>query len=146
MVSMAIRGITGNPVNHTATVIRIDEYGADRVYMIEALAYGLVLTRLSARLKEYSGKVWWLSLKNGKSYFRHKMGRFLLNNIGKGYDYIDLFRQLYRRVRPDGDALFCSETHYFALFEAGLIKKLDQAPRPGDLELRVCHGAPVRIL
>ena len=158
--SKMIRWVTKKDVNHVSTVVLVKEY-TKRVMCIEALDHGPELTTLSNRLKHYKGKVWWRPLSRQTSTYPScwistqrlneqispKIGRYLFETLGKqiDYDYDSIFKQLWKRVIPDEKQLFCSELHYFALLNAGVIDKLEKAPRPGDDELRQCHPERYRI-
>ena len=117
--------------NHSSMVIRLIEWeGAERRrYHTEAMERGVYPNILSARLKEFEGKVWWLPLKEEWDPKRTEIGMRLTECWGKGYDYKSLVWQLIGKVSIDARQLFCSETVDYALGFEGV------AHNPVQLEL-----------
>ena len=140
-----IRWRTNSEANHTSIAVRFKEYDTERVYILEALEHGTVLNPLSARLKKHDGKAWLLPLKADYAYLRKPMGQWALEHVGVGYDYPGLVKQLWRKVTPNSDRLFCSEYWWMALTEAarrmGAEKVvlearkilMGKAPQPADI-------------
>ena len=132
-IGFQIQQITGHDVNHTSLIVDVNEY--DRKFQLEALAPGIMLTAISQRLEDHDGEAWWLPLKSEFENKREFINRIAFTYIGKRYDYRDLFKQIFSRVKPDPERLFCSEFAYLVWLSAGL--ELDNpdgwAPRPGDI-------------
>lgn len=146
LIGWAIRRFTGRPVNHTALVIRLSQYDADRVFVLESLEHGVVLNLLSRRLASLSGNATWLPLLLQFSDARAAIGRAALSYVGVGYDFSGLFRQLFSRVSADARKLFCSEYAYLSLLSAGLPVMRTKAPWPGEMFGLGCFGRPRLIL
>ena len=70
-VGRMIRKITKKDVNHTALLWCVDQFKniKDRKFIMEALANGLELNLISARLKNYKGTIYWHYLKGTKCTF-----------------------------------------------------------------------------
>lgn len=146
-----IRLRTRSTVNHASTAL-VSRYSG-RVLTVDAEARGILPTVLSTQLARYRrGTVLWLPLKDTYTALRHQIGAALEDQYGRGYDYLSLVTQLWRRVRPGGKYLFCSESTFMAGVEAGLpgLDDMATAPQPGDYlrwaVFKMLYDSPVRIL
>ena len=134
VVGYMIRKFTKQNVNHTALVIRLQQYDQDRVFILEAVpAGGVVLTKLSDRLENHHGQVYWLGLAGMYDGSRPAIGRSALNYVGVEYDFGNVFKQVAARVNADARRLFCSEFAYIALLNAGMPVRRKKAPQPGQM-------------
>ncbi len=133
LIGWLIRLVTGKPVNHTAVVIRMQEYYTNRVFILEALEPGVVLNPLSRRIANFKGGIYWLPLKKEYALSRAIIGRNALGYVGIGYDYLSIIKQLIGRVSADARRLFCSEHAYLSLLHAGLPVKREKVPVPGEM-------------
>lgn len=129
-LSCIIRLRTGSYASHTALVLRSHEY--DRVFSIESLDNGPELNILSTRIDRYPGKIWVCHLKPEHDRARHEIGREALGYVSTGYDWLGTAANLFDKVPPDDDRVFCSEFAYFAVYNARVINPIPQAPRPGN--------------
>jgi len=123
-------------VNHTSLVVRIEYYDPyDRVFLLEALEPGIVLTSLSRRLAMHNGEAFWLPLSTDFDNKRYAIGAWALSFVGVEYDYESLFRQVFGRVSAEAKRFFCSEFAYLAWQNAGIPMKnpTGKAPRPCDI-------------
>lgn len=119
MVSNLIKLTTRSNVSHVALVMRSVSNTGERLnQIIESTTLnnyaGVVVNRLSNRLKEYDGDVWWLPLKQEfRNKARNKEAyKWLLKQKRKAYDTkqaigsgLDL---LWNNIE-NFDKLFCSE-------------------------------------
>ena len=146
----AIRVISPE-VNHTSICILFPGYYTDRVFQIEALEHGMVLTCVSHRLENHPGQAYLRPLRPEFNPVRREMGRIALDFAGTQikYDYKGAFLEnLFGRAKMNADRLFCTEAWYFTVSWAalasgsqGLIKLIRQsdkwlknkAPRPADV-------------
>jgi len=140
-----IRKFTGGDVNHTALVIRINNY--DRVFQLEALKPGIVLTSLSRRLAMHKGEAFWLSLLTRYDDYRPAIGEWAASFVGAKYDYRSLFRQIFGRVSAEASRFFCSEYAYLAWQNSGIPMQnpSGKAPRPCDVPALGIFGPQVKI-
>ena len=134
-VSELIKLFTLSPVSHVAIVVKDKHITSDGIgitvnNIIESTTLngfaGVVVNRLSKRLKDYGGEVWWLPLNNN---IRTKMNfdifyTWLLNQkrklydtwqaIGSGFDFIP-------ENKEDFNKFFCSELVAAALEKSNAI-------------------------
>lgn len=54
---------TKSNYSHIGLVVRLDSISADRVFIIEAVPYGVMLKGLTRKLVYYTGSAWWAKLK-----------------------------------------------------------------------------------
>lgn len=139
-ISRLIRWRTGD-YSHASLVIRFWEYDADRVYVLEAMPTGIVLSALSERLRNYSGKAYWAGLKPDIEYLRYDAAQFALSQVGTPYDYPNLIANALGRVSVDAQRWFCSEFWYAAICRDG-----STAPTPSDIPKLGLTETPRRIL
>lgn len=148
----SIRMFTRREVNHSSILVRPKEYAAllNRRFLIEALSGGLVPRLLSARLKEFKGKVWWSALKESVATdeLREHMATWAIMETVKGtrYDYGSLLGNAFSRVNVDASRWFCSEAYTAMLQHAGLVSPQMKARRPGEFGALNLHIPPVLIL
>lgn len=140
-VGRMIRKITKKDVNHTALLWCVDQFKniKDRKFIMEALANGLELNLISARLKNYKGTIYWHSLKSEYNEYRDEVASICLLAEGRivemKYDYISLIRNSYKKVSVDVEKYsFCSEFAQWVLEESKILKKQDAALRPGEFD------------
>ncbi len=143
VVGRAIRWRTLSEYSHASLAIRLADYeGAEgRRFTTEALADGVVLNILSARLAHYDGRCWWFPLDEEKCRVkRAHVGECALSFIGTPYDYQSILRLCLKRVSTEMNKLFCSE--YCAVCYG-----LDgDAPTPADLPNLGIFKTPVRLI
>ncbi|MBN1830276.1 MAG: hypothetical protein JW884_14180 [Deltaproteobacteria bacterium] len=116
LVSLVIRLATQR--SHVALVVRLRDYEGDekRRFILEANGiHGISLHLLSSRLREYSGKAWWLQLREEFSPVRPYIGTWAFAQIGTSYDYPGLFLNALGRVSDNARAYFCSEYAWLAI-------------------------------
>lgn len=133
IIGWLIRKFSGSDVNHASLVIRFTEYDVNRVYVLEALEFGIVLRALSERLGGHNGQAYWLPVIDELNSRRDDVGSIALANVGKRYDYGSLFKQIACRVNMDAQKFFCSEYFAYCWQRAGVPYYQSKAPRPGDL-------------
>lgn len=100
---------TGSPYCHVSKVIRFSEYDVDRVYLLEALDAGVVLTSLSSRLEGHGGNAWWFPLAGELEPARPFIASWALMLIGRKYDYAGLLGNIAGRISEDAKRVICSE-------------------------------------
>lgn len=147
--SEMIKWATRSDVSHIAVVMQtkllIDDKPQDGIFneIIESTTLngfsGVSVNRISGRIEQYDGDVWWLPLSKGvkKKLDRQKLFDFLLHQEGKPYDMpqaiksaldaLDRVPLLERATHniEDFSKFFCSELAAAALEEAGVIKKIN---------------------
>lgn len=143
LIGKAIRWRTLSEYSHASLVIRLAEYeGTEgRRFTTEALADGVVLNVLSARLAHYDGRVWWFPLDEEKCRVkRAHVGECALSFIGTPYDYQSILRLCLRRVSTQMDKLFCSEYCAVCYGLGG------DAPTPADMPKLGIFKEAVRLV
>jgi hypothetical protein len=142
LFSSVIRWITGwessrnASVSHIGIVINTKRTGTKKsghfVQVIESTSLdgftGVVINRLSKRIREYNGEMWWLPLSDA---VRAKMDTdkffdFLMEQKGKPYDNWQCVKcgldfLPFVHIRENMDKLFCSELVAQSLDESGCI-------------------------
>ncbi|OQB02514.1 MAG: hypothetical protein BWY21_02234 [Parcubacteria group bacterium ADurb.Bin216] len=131
-IAVGIKAFTHSEWSHAALVIRLREYeGEERHrYYIEATSPTVKLTRLSAKMIDYTGYIAWLPLPTDMDEARTIMGCMMLQLIDKKYDYKSIFKQMFRKVSTDADSLFCSELCGYIW---GITCADGKAPTPADI-------------
>ncbi|MEO5371240.1 MAG: hypothetical protein H7833_14300 [Magnetococcus sp. DMHC-1] len=144
--SELIKFSTLSSVSHVAVIMQTklmvdgDPQSGMFNQIIEAVTtQGVVIKRLSDKLKDYDGEIWWLPLRRSlqKSMDKKKFFDFLIHQEGKKYDMpqavksaldasdnIPLIGKLTHN-QEDFSAFFCSELVAGALETAGAIKHLN---------------------
>lgn len=122
--------------SHASLVVRLEMDGlGERLWLVEALAEGVVLRILSKRLASYDGKAFILqpAASDGE---RRAILDFAMTTCGCGvrYDYRSLLRNILGRVSTDASRYFCSELVFDAYRHAQPWRgATTTAPTPGDL-------------
>jgi hypothetical protein len=140
-----IRKFTGQDVNHSSLVVRYTSFDQERVYILEAVAFGVYPNFLSRRLEAHKGQVYWLQLVPEYDGLRPDIAREAMKYVGIKYDYRSLIRQAVSRVSAEASAFFCSELCYQAGLEAGLPIKQAYAPRPGEFSCLDVYKPRIQI-
>ena len=143
IVGKAIRWRTLSEFSHASLAIRLADYeGAEgRRFTTEALADGVVLNVLSARLAHYKGRVWWFPLDEERcNVKRSHVGECALSFIGTPYDYQSILRLCLKRVSTEMNKLFCSEYCAVCYGLGG------EAPTPADMPKLGIFKDPVRLV
>jgi hypothetical protein len=140
LLGAAIRFFSKANVNHAGLVMRFAEYEGDEIHRFttEALERGIILHRLSKRLEEYDGEVYWYPLMDG--WDRAVIGERAMRYIDTPYDYRSLFRNIFGKVSANARELFCSEYCFICYGFSG------KAPVPGDMPDMGIFKDPVKIL
>ena len=138
LLSRAIRCFS--QFSHASLVMRdLDPENTGRVEIIEALATGLELRHLSARIQGYSGRVFAFRPLGLTAEVRARVKSFALGECGRGvpYDYAGLLANILGRVSENAHRYFCSEFAARALERAGVSRlpayRNGEAARPGDI-------------
>lgn len=139
----AIRHFEGKDAfcSHAAPVVRFpaEMVREERVTLIEALEHGMTPTYMSHYFSDFEGDLF-LFVPDGltpkiQEAFRFWLIDKMLNQTE--YDYPDLVKQLFGRVKQDDNKLFCSEAWGFAIEFAGIDRRADApqdyAPQPPDV-------------
>ena len=168
-IGRAIRAVTKKNVNHTSVAIwtqtveknhisaeHAKQEGPYRLYIGEAVSYGFALTFLSKALQSYKGQVYWSRLSPKHEDSRLGIAKHAQDLEGRGYDYLSLIRNLWRRVPLDATRPYCSEAVHIALIRAGLLdrefsptgdpKQARCGLRPGEFDRTGLFLPPIRIL
>jgi len=125
VASRLIKIGTNSNVSHVATVLSTNvASGGSLVLLMESTSLGdgfagVQITRLSDRIRDYDGDIWWLPLNSEKTVNVEKLTTFLLAQEGKPYDAIQAIGSAFDFLpdqREDLDLLYCSEL-ISALFE-----------------------------
>lgn len=125
-LSKLIKWATRSNVSHVGVIRKVDNDG--RVEVIESTSLngirGVQVNRLSRRVAEYNGHIWWLPLSGDtRDQFREKVfWEFLWAQDGKPYDFMQAFKAgTLFRTRQNREAQFCSELVTGALKGSGII-------------------------
>ncbi|MDZ7831641.1 MAG: hypothetical protein U5L07_07800 [Desulfobacterales bacterium] len=146
IISKLIRCRTKKPVNHTMRVIRLTDYDTEHVYVLQAAATGIVLTRLSRYVENHSGRIYWLPMRREWDGMRKTVGRVSLKYVGTPYDYRSLLRNVLGHVSANARAMFCSEYISIVDKESSLPVRRKKAPWPGEFAgTAVYDDRPARI-
>lgn len=133
-LSEIIRFVTRSPVSHVATIIR----DGARISFVEASEgdmyperEGVIISYFSNSIPFYKGDIWIARLDEEirKRADIEKMKSFLLQQVGKGYDYhnmpkagLDLLDRIgITRTKENWSKMFCSELVAAGLKVAGVL-------------------------
>lgn len=127
-VSSIIKGVTNSPVSHVGIIMQTTL--SENVFVNQVIESngkkkgmtGVHVWRMSERLEEYDGQVWWLPMH--VEFDKQAFVGFCLNQVGKKYDApqaIGSAIDFTPDQQEDLDKLFCSELVFAALESAGVI-------------------------
>lgn len=120
-------------VTHVAGVVHGPPQCPRRI-IVEAHDGEVNVRILSARLKDYSGSVWWYPLREEFAPFRDSISRAYWELLGVPYDYRGLLRNAVCYVDQDQRALFCSELVCIAITRIPI-----HAMQPVNAAVRLLH-------
>lgn len=163
VIGRLIRWFTKDAVNHTALALSIDEYSnylGNRKFILEAESDGIVLNTLSHDIQTADGKVFYTPLLLQFDDRRKQIADWALQQVGTGYDFGSLFKNVLGAVNADMKKLFCSEYYFIALVQAGIIPGCElcgkivtdhnggpvKSPRPGEFGRFPVFGETVEIV
>lgn len=131
LLGRAIRFFAG-PGTHTAMVVRLQD-APGRLFLLEALEYGLALTRMSRRISNYQGRVYVTTppATNGQPAKMAELALCLLGSRVR-YDFLSLFRCAVRRVPLSMARGYCTESIQYIHQAAGVFPPQSTAMVPGD--------------
>lgn len=143
IVSRIVKTATESPISHVGAILPLHlPSGERRMLMIESVASGVTVRRLSRAIKDASGDVWIARLSE-KARNRTDLNVYLdwlLSQEGKRYDALGaVWSQISRWVgiTPTSETgrLFCSEAIAGALVAAGTLPTTTNvsAMRPVDI-------------
>ncbi|WP_243361199.1 hypothetical protein [Fundidesulfovibrio terrae] len=143
--SEIIKNVTRSSVSHIGIVLqtteRFDE--TDRFFnqIIESTSLdgfsGVIISRLSQRLRAYDGEVWWLPLNRNSrqaTFNAEKFHNFLMQQEGKLYDTIQAVKSaidIFDKIHGPGynyedfSRFFCSELAAGGLEASGFVPKVN---------------------
>lgn len=137
--SKLIKWWTKSRVSHVGVVAKIDEQG--RIMVMESTSLdgfkGVQLNRLSRRVDEYNGEVWWYPLRESarKDLSLIAFWKFLWRQDGKKYDYWQVFKVAIPVYSKESERrMFCSELVYGAYEAGGIVRDANSSKMtPDDL-------------
>ena len=137
-VSKTIKFFTRSKVSHVGIVLEISEQG--RVMVMESTSLGgkkgVQVNRLSQRLDQYKGELWWLPLNKDvkESMDMAAFWHFLWEQDGKKYDTWQAIKSALPSFirREHFDKFFCSELVAGALEAAEAIPELNASEMTPD--------------
>jgi hypothetical protein len=111
LISRIIKWRTRSPVSHVGVVMEIDDHG--RVMVMESTSLGgqcgVQVNRLSKRVREYDGNVWWFPLRKQLDE-EDRFWEFLWAQDGKKYDRRQVAKAAFNLPTHENyKRLFCSE-------------------------------------
>ena len=143
LVSRVIKFFTRSEVSHVGVVARIDEHG--RVMVMESTSLngfsGVQLSRLSRRVAEYNGDVWWYPLNDSarKDLKLTRFWNYLWKQDGKKYDkWQAIASAIPIYAKESENRMFCSELVYGAYEAGGIIRDVNSSElTPEDLRREI---------
>ena len=141
-LSWLIRKFSKAEYNHTSLIVKVGGYDSliDRRFELETALYGVAFKSLSRTMEKHRGEAYWFALKDEWNDRRMGIGAWAFDQVGKPYDYVGLFQQIFGRISADMRSLFCSEYAYFAWKNNNIPMNIpldkdgnELAPRPGDI-------------
>lgn len=151
IIGRLIRLFSKASSNHTSIGLRLAEFATliDHRWVVEALAYGVDINRLSRRLERHRGQAWLLPLKAEYDEYRPAIAAWAIEKDGIPYDFESLLKNAIAKVLPEMRRFFCSELYFCCLRdcipELGEKWKDMKAPRPGDIPNLGVHDNPILI-
>jgi len=132
--------------NHSSWVIKGPyKEEAERRWHCESVNKGLVPRLLSERLLEHKGTVYWYALLQRHDNKRDCINRWAYNHLILGYDFLSVFRQIYRSVKIGLSRVFCSEAVCAVMLICGLTKNKKALPPDKVRTLNLWQQKGVRI-
>lgn len=137
----------GHGFSHASLVVRMDDYIKDHsVFLIEAIAKGVVPRLLSEKIRDFDGKVYWLrtTMTDEQRCWSRELA-LMCSAKGVKYDFWlkGLFGNALGKVNVDLKKLFCSEWVQVNWMDCGYLPRDTKAYRPWDL---VKYGELVEIV
>lgn len=127
-ISKLIKLSTWSNVSHVGVIRKVDNDG--RVEVMESTSLngisGVQVNRLSRRVAEYRGHIWWLPLNvvAREGFDEVAFWEFLWAQDGKPYDFVQAFKAgTLFRTRQNREAQFCSELVTGAFKESNILDK-----------------------
>lgn len=126
LIDRGIQWRTRSRINHVSLILRMDEGGVERLFMVHAnLKYGVQLLPVSRYLSQFKGQAWWVQLDHlaagtTNPNYRPDMIRSVMYDLGRSYDLKGVLKFLLPWVRPSEAAYFCSELTATKLRDVGL--------------------------
>lgn len=152
-----IRLGTRSQYSHVGMVIKLPMAGDKfRIFIIEAVTQsGVILVPLSRTLLSYSGKAWWLPLKDEvAAQHRNAIFQKVMERLGDGYDFGDIANIVVRLlhiakklINGNGSSFICSELVASTFKDVGILK--DVKPlfmTPQDVVRQKIYKETVQIL
>ena len=118
----AIRAFTHQDVNHSAMIVRVDDFSADpahQVFILEADTK-IRLVPASFDLDAFNGEVYYSPLLPQFDYCRNNIAAWAMDQLGLDYDYPSLFKNMFGTVYADSGRMFCSELVFIADVAGGV--------------------------
>lgn len=134
LYSKAIQWWTRSPYSHVALVVRFDQLGVDRVFLLHALVEGgVVLMPASFYLSRASGAAEWVPLKHPlallkRTSYLHDLFKFSMLQLGRSYDARGILKFLVPGVKESKASYFCSELVSDAYKHIGLTERTFVSP------------------
>ena len=139
--SRIIKFFTMSPVSHVGVVLEWDTFG--RVMIMEATSLdgfkGVQVNRLSSRVAQYDGHVWWMPLSDQvrAKLNVHAMVKYMWAQDGKKYDTKQAIKSAIPFwTRENDKRMFCSELVSRGYEQGGIIKDVNSSEMTPD---DVCH-------
>jgi hypothetical protein len=138
-IARVIQKGTRSRYSHVGLVVRIETLSIDRVFIAESTTNaGVVLVPLKRKLKNYSGKAWFLPLEMDLSHLptyvvedtiKKFIFQWAMDELGKKYDFkliADIVKKIFLKhkiKKEDQQEYICSEFVATAYKEAGILPK-----------------------
>ena len=141
LMSNVIKNVTSSPVSHVGIIMQTDV--SDGIFINQIIESngkkkgrtGVQVFRMSERLAEYDGSVWWLPM--AVEFDKKEFIDFLFNQVGKKYDAPQAIRSAIDFTpdqQEDLDKLFCSELVAAALEHVGVLGNINASEQtPADV-------------
>ena len=150
LVSRLIQWRTKSPYNHVGLVIRLEEVGIDRLFLLQAHAkQGVYLLPISRYLSQVEGRAWWYPINTTTAeainpHYRADILQFSMLALGRPYDFKGIVQFLLPWVKADESAYFCSELASDAYRHAKLASDIFLSP--AQLLAQPYFAAPISLI
>ena len=109
VLARCIQRVTGNPVNHSAIIVRATVCREQHNFLYEADSAGFHPAHLSSRIADHKGLVLWYPLSPLLSFVQDSIAKNILALEGRPYDWASLLLNAFHRQKLNADKLYCSE-------------------------------------
>lgn len=150
VISWMIKRRTSSVFSHVGLLVRLEELGIERVFLLHSTAKtGVVLLPVSRYLPAYKGSAYWVPMNHAlcakqNPTYRADLLKSAFTNLGREYDARGVLKFAFPMIRQAKESYYCSELASQAYKDAGLINV--QGISPGRMVTLGIFDNPVSLI